>query len=568
MVVELVEGESVLDRRERSIGLRSVELDRTPDAQGEAFTIRVNGRPIWCRGANWIPMGSFPRSEPRERIARWIDAAIDAELNMLRVWGGGLYESEDFYELCDERGMLVWQDFMFACATYPEERPYPELVEAEARHQVSRLASHPSVVLWCGGNENVLAWWSWGWRERLAEGQSWGKRYWLELLPTIVAELDPTRPYWPDSPFSGSMEIHPNDPDRGDRHTWDAKVEGYRTLVPRFCSEFGQQSPPSIGTLREALGGAFGAIGDPELARRQRAWGGDAFQTEPALRERFRDPRSLEEWIFALQVLQARAYAIAFEWMRSNAPRSMGALFWQWNDAWRGHSWSVLDVAGRPKPALFAVRRACAPIALALVPTGDACDVVLLSAPGESGGLAARGRALPAVRVRALTIDGLTVEEIPLTLDAAAGQANDWGVRCGLPKTLLDRVGEEHVLIADLDLGERATTSASSAPYERGRLRAVLRRGHDRTARLPEPRFRIERDQAGVWLVAETMLVDACLQPECAGFAHTIATDGMWTLAPGERARIELRGEPLAPEEIARSVRTANGIGADAARDA
>jgi beta-mannosidase len=565
VIVELVEGAAVLDRWERRVGLRSVELDRTPDAHGEAFAIRVNDRPIWCRGANWIPMGSFPRSEPRERIERWIDAAADAELNMLRVWGGGLYESEDFYECCDERGILVWQDFMFACATYPEDRPYPELVDAEARHQVSRLAAHPSVVLWCGGNENILAWWSWGWRERLAEGQSWGRRYWLETLPAIVAELDPTRPYWPDSPFSGSMERHPNDPDCGDRHTWDAKVEGYRSILPRFCSEFGQQSPPSIGTLRERLGADLGEIGDPELARRQRAWGGDAFQTEPAVRERFRTPRSLEEWILALQILQARAYTIAFEWMRSNAPRCMGALFWQWNDAWRGHSWSVLDVAGRPKPALFAVRRACAPRALALVPGADACDVVLCTAPHERSGSDDDALGEIHARVRAFRVDGSVVGEVTLPLNAAADDRRGWMLRASLPKDFLDRTADEHVLVADVDMRAGRSsdrTARGDAPYATGRLRAMLRRREDRTAGLPEPRYRVDRDEIGDWLVAESMLIDACIQPESEGFANTRARDGMWTLLPGERVLIELSGDARAPKEIERSVRTANGIGA------
>jgi beta-mannosidase len=563
--VELLVGDVVIDRWERRIGLRSVELDRTADERGESFTIRVNGRAIWCRGANWIPMGSFPRSEPRERIERWLDAAVDAELNMLRVWGGGLYESDHFYDCCDERGLLIWQDFMFACATYPEEQPYPDLVEAEARHQVRRLAAHPSVVLWCGGNENMLAWWSWGWRERLREGQSWGRRYWLETLPAVVAELDPTRPYWPDSPFSGSIDIHPNDPDRGDRHTWDAKVEGYRTLVPRFCSEFGQQSPPSIGTLRERLGPDFGEIGDIELACRQRAWGGDAFQTEPALRERFRTPRSLEEWILALQVLQARAYAIAFEWLRANAPRCMGALFWQWNDAWRGHSWSVLDVAGRPKPAYFAVRRACAARALAILPSHDGYEVVLLTAPHECG-QGWRDEASRQVRVRVLSANGSPIAEATLDLAECDGDEEGWSRRAALPREVCEMVRDEDLLVADVSLREEDSSprmTADGEPYAAGRLRAVFRRCHDRIASLPSPRFRVERDATGDWLVAESMLFDLVLQPESAGFPTTRAVDGMWTLAPGERVRVELRGDPLGSDEIARAVRSANGIGVD-----
>ena len=378
--VELESRSATLERRSMRIGLRSVSLDLAPDADGTAFAIRVNGEPVWCAGANWIPEGLFrPSTDPaevRERILQ----ACDAHFNMLRVWGGGGYESDSFYEACDELGIMVWQDFAFACATYPEDPPFPQRIEREARWQVSRLSRHPSVVLWCGGNEDILAWWSWGFRERLAHGQSWGRMYWLELLPRICAELDPTRPYWPESPWSGSLELHPNDRNRGDCHIWDAdaKVESIRKVPPRFASEFGHQSPPAMRTVAEALspGDAEGfertlaslpaADGVARLAPRQRAWGGDEAQYAPFLRERFEPPEDFMEWLVQAQVVQARAMRAAYTWFRAHAPRCMGALCWQMNDAWTGHSWSLVDVAGRPKPAWHAVRDACAPRMLAL----------------------------------------------------------------------------------------------------------------------------------------------------------------------------------------------------------
>jgi len=407
LCVELESHASTLERRSMRIGLRSVSLDLSPDAHGTAFAVRVNGEPVWCAGANWIPEGLFrPATDPaevRERILQ----ACDAHFSMLRVWGGGGYESDSFYEACDELGVMVWQDFAFACATYPEDPPFPQRVEREARWQVSRLSRHASVVLWCGGNEDILAWWSWGFRERLAHGQSWGRLYWLELLPRICAELDPTRPYWPESPWSGSLELHPNDRGRGDCHIWDpdAKVEAIRQVPPRFASEFGHQSPPSLRTVAEALAqgsragradeagsspdarahpvGAVGraaaadslerelaaqsaAEGTARLAPRQRAWGGDEAQYAPFLRERFAPPADFMEWIVQAQVVQARAMRAAYTWFRAHAPRCMGALCWQMNDAWTGHSWSLVDVAGRPKPAWHAVRDACASRMLAL----------------------------------------------------------------------------------------------------------------------------------------------------------------------------------------------------------
>ncbi|MFO0784463.1 MAG: hypothetical protein U0636_12365 [Phycisphaerales bacterium] len=379
------------DAWRRRIGLRSVALDTGADAAGSRCAVVVNGQPVFCVGANWIPASLFPVLAERSRVDTLLELACEAHLNMLRVWGGGVYESEWFYERCDELGILVWQDFMFACATYPEDLPFPAQVEQEARHQVARLSSHPSVVLWCGGNEDILAWQSWGFRDRLKPGQTWGRHYWLELLPRVCAELDPTRPYWPESPWSGSLELHANDPDRGDRHTWDLKLDAYRTMVPRFCSEFGHQSPPNLRTLQETVdagaggardasgsGGANSAngtsgalfIGSPQLAKRQRAWGGDDAQYAPYLAEWFGTCETFEQWLYRAQVLQARAMETAITWLRSNQPRCMGALFWQWNDVWAGHSWSAVDVALRPKPFWHALRRAAAPRLVSLQPLG------------------------------------------------------------------------------------------------------------------------------------------------------------------------------------------------------
>jgi beta-mannosidase len=236
LVAEGARRSQALHAWRRRIGLRSVALDTAPDAHGSRFALVVNGEHVAVVGANWIPAQLFPEAPDGGRTDRLLELACDAHLNMLRVWGGGIYEPERFYERCDELGIMVWQDFMFACATYPEDAPMPALVEREAREQVARLASHPSVVLWCGGNEDVLAWQSWGFKERLATGQSWGLAYWTEILPRVCREVDPTRPYWTESPWSGSLERHANDPDHGDRHTWDLKLEAYSTMVPRWTT--------------------------------------------------------------------------------------------------------------------------------------------------------------------------------------------------------------------------------------------------------------------------------------------------------------------------------------------
>ncbi|MFZ9881122.1 MAG: glycosyl hydrolase 2 galactose-binding domain-containing protein, partial [Phycisphaerales bacterium] len=356
---------------------RHVELDTATDGIGRRFRFLLNGEPLFARGANLIPplLGARHDHDWLGEMRRYRETGF----NMVRVWGGGNYLPDAFYEACDELGILVWQDFMFACATYPEDEPFASLVAREAAHQVARLSCHPSLALWCGGNEDILAWWSWGWKDRLAQGQSWGLKYWLETLPAAVAAHDAGTPYWAESPYSGSMELHPNDPDHGDRHTWDAeaKIEGYRTILPRFSSEFGHQSPPCWQTVVEdcldasRVPEAMSAAELVEALRlRQKAWGGDEVQYGPFLAARFREARSAREYVAQAQHLQARAMSVAMRWLRAGAPRSMGALIWQWNDVWAGHSWSLVDVAGRRKPAWDAVRRACAPRVLSIEPTG------------------------------------------------------------------------------------------------------------------------------------------------------------------------------------------------------
>lgn len=526
-----------------SIGLRTVELDTSADVHGSRFLLRVNGTEVWCRGANWVPRTPFPRATTvaAERLEL---LAADANLNMLRVWGGGIYESDAFYERCDALGILVWQDFMFACATYPEEAPYPDLVDREARHQVARLSTHPSVALWCGGNEDILAWWSWGWRERLAEGQTWGASYWLERLPAVVRELDPTRPYWPESPFSGSMERHPNDPDHGDRHTWDLRLEGYRTAIPRFCSEFGHQSPPTRAAL-----GAVVPFDDPvgargELVRRQRAWGGDGVQYAPFIAERFRPPRSLDEWVFAAQLLQARAYELAILWMRANAPRCMGALFWQLNDVWTGHSWSVVDARGHRKPAYFAVRRACATEALAVLPgrvpaaadmsveSAPPCRVVLCRADSDES------REWPRdVRLRWVCSDGETVadERVRLVVDSS------WTATAPIPSYLQSIAHPERtVLVADCGPCRAVHAPVHDAAFAFGRSDVAL------IARADPPALEIE---------ARSLVRDLCVDERLG--PH----DGLVTLLPGERWRVALDA-PTAVADLAHArVMSAADIG-------
>ncbi|MBG0816883.1 glycoside hydrolase family 2 protein [Planomonospora sp. ID82291] len=336
------------------IGFRTVELER----DGGAFTVVVNGVPVFVRGVNWIPDDCFPNRVTRDRLAARFAQATGAGVNLLRVWGGGLYESDDFYRLADETGLLVWQDFPFACAAYPEEEPLRSEVEAEARQNVARLAGHASLVLWCGNNENLEGHADWGWQEELA-GRSWGSAFYYDLLPSVVAELDPTRPYWPGSPYSGAPDLPPNDPSRGTIHIWDVwnreDYTRYAAYTPRFVAEFGFQGPPAYATLRRAVSGELAADA-PLVLHHQKAIDGNA-KLLRGLGGHLPPPATFDDWHYLTQLNQARAMVFGIERFRALAPHCMGTIVWQLNDCWPVTSWAAVDGDGRRKPLWYALRR-------------------------------------------------------------------------------------------------------------------------------------------------------------------------------------------------------------------
>ncbi|MEN3306958.1 MAG: beta-mannosidase [Micromonosporaceae bacterium] len=364
----------VLDSWSRRVGFRTVRLDTAPDEHGSAFTVVVNDVPVFVRGVNWIPDDTFPSRVGRDRYAARLAQACDANVNYVRVWGGGIYESDDFYDLTDELGLLVGQDFLFACAAYPEDEPLAGEVAAEAAEQVSRLAGHPSLAMWTGNNENNWGYWDWGWADVL-EGRAWGEGYYLDLLPRIVAELDPTRPYWPGSPYSGTPDRYPNDPGYGSTHIWDVwnreDYLRYREYRPRFVAEFGYQGPPAYSTLRRAVHDDPLAPDSPGMRRHQKAEDGDG-KLRRGLRAHLPEPVDFDDWHFLTQLNQARAVTLGVEHFRAQRPVCMGAIVWQLNDCWPVTSWAAVDGDGRRKPLWHALRRCYA-------------DRLLTVQPGDSG---------------------------------------------------------------------------------------------------------------------------------------------------------------------------------------
>lgn len=373
LTVTLATDDEELDTYRRRIGFRTITVDVEPDEYGTPFTVTVNGRPIFVKGANWIPDDHFLTRITRDRLARRVDQAVGAHMNMLRVWGGGIYESEDFYDVCDERGVLVWQDFLLACAAYSEEEPLWSEFEAEARENVARLTPHPSLALWNGGNENLWGYMDWGWQEPL-DGRTWGYGYYTDLFPRVVAELDPTRFYADGSPYTPGHaldEVHPNHEDHGTRHEWkvwnDTDYRAYRDHIPRFCSEFGFQGPPTWRTLTDWVHDDPLTPTSPAFLLHQKAEDGNG-KLDRGLAAHLPTPTTFEDWHWATQLNQARAIEYGIEHFRSWWPRTSGALVWQINDCWPVTSWAAVDGDERPKPLLYSLRHAYAPRLLTVQP--------------------------------------------------------------------------------------------------------------------------------------------------------------------------------------------------------
>ena len=408
------------------VGFRTVELSHTPDEHGTGFAIVVNGTLIYVKGFNWIPDDALLTRLSPATYRTSIDEAVAAGANLLRVWGGGLYESDDFYEVCDELGILVWQDFLFACAAYAEEEPLRSEVIAEAREAVTRLSSHPSLAVWNGNNENIWGYVEWGWRQPLA-GRTWGDGYYSEILPSIVAELDPPVPYSPGSPYSYAKYHHPNDFRSGTMHIWDVwnqlDYNHYRDYPARFVSEFGFQGPPGWSTLFSVVHDEPADPYGEQMLVHQKAHQGN-LKLERGLGDHLpmwstTPTPNLDDWHWLTSLNQARAVSFGVEHLRSYYPRNRGAIVWQLNDNWPVISWAAVDYAGTRKPLWHALHRAYADRLLTFQPRQDedGTDVQALIAHNDSAEVWS-GELVIARRGTGVGTPVLAEQRLPLHLDA------------------------------------------------------------------------------------------------------------------------------------------------------
>jgi beta-mannosidase len=514
-----------LDRWQRRVGFRTIAIDESPDEIGSAYTLVVNGKPIFARGANWGPEDCFPERIDADRYRRRLQQAADANMNYLRINGVGLYETEAFYDAADELGLMIWQDFPLICAAYPEDPVLAEEIEAEARENVVRLMPHPSLLVWNGTGETIWGYYDWGWKEELGD-RPWGKKYYFETLPRVVAELDPSRPYSVGSPYSGSFELDPNADERGTAHVWDPWFEkghdyaSFRDHRPRFASEFGWVAPPTWATFTRVLSEESPTPSSPAVLIHNKAEYGNELMGE-ALERHFgieAEPASFDDWLFFTQVNQARALAVGIEHFRSTGGICMGTAIWSLNDPWPTTSWSLIDGDGRLKPSWYTVRRAYAERLLTIQPRGAGLAVVAVNDTDEpwagtvglelrrfdGSALGAASAELPEVRPRAAA-------ELPIPAE----------------------------LVAPAD------PTASVLIATAGELRSHWFFGYDKELALPPADFELEISSDGdvhkIVVSARTILRDLTLLADRLGPAASV-DEQMVTLLPGEQHTFELRG--------------------------
>jgi beta-mannosidase len=516
----------------RRIGFRTVRVDVAPDEHGSPFAVHINDRLIQIRGANWIPDHAFVTEVDRDRYRRRIADATEANMNLLRVWGGGIYESDDFYELCDEQGLLVWQDFLFACAAYAEEEWLATEVEAEAREAITRLSSHPSLAIWCGNNENLVGYAEWGWRKDL-NGKTWGEGYYRRLLPRLLAELDPTRFYAAGSPYSFSSYISPNLDTHGTVHIWDVWNEkdytSYREWTPRFVAEFGFQGPPAWSTLVDSVHDEplepYGA----QMLVHQKANKGNT-KLERGYGPHLPEPRTIDDWHWATQLNQAAAMRFGISYFRSLAPYNTGTIVWQLNDDWPVISWSAVDFAERRKPLWYALKAVYAPRFVTVQPHGDGGAAILLNDTDEEW----RGE----IVARRLTFAGevLAEERLPAVVAARGATTIE------LPSS-----------VADASDASREVLDVDAAGLGRSVHDFAEVKDQDLSGDPMAVEARRDGDLVRVRVTALSYVRDAMILADRGHRAASVDT-GLISLLPGESHEFVVSGAPrdVVPTEFAR----------------
>lgn len=389
--VKLSKDQKNIDGKNIRIGLRTVELVQEKDEKGKSFYFKVNGQPLYIKGTNWIPGDSFSPRMTKEKYQKLIKDTKDANMNMIRIWGGGIYEDDEFYKACDENGILVWQDFMFAGSFYPADEAFLNNVKEEVKDQVNRLQNHPSIALWCGNNEIDEAIVNWGYQKQFKYSkddslQVWKdyKKLFHDVIPNALSEnlKSDKNIYWPSSPSIGWG--HKESLTEGDSHYWgvwwgEQPFEIYNEKVGRFMSEYGFQGTPSLETTKSMFSGTPDLnLQNPTIkAHEKHARGWDIINEY--LKRDYKIPKDFVQYNYVSQLLQARGMQIAIEAHRRAKPYNMGTLYWQLNDCWPVVSWSSIDYLGNWKAFHYQAKRSFEPVLVSIAETDKSYDVYLIS---------------------------------------------------------------------------------------------------------------------------------------------------------------------------------------------
>lgn len=385
--VEIQQKKKLLDAKKLNIGLRTIELIQEKDQAGKSFYFKLNGKPVFMKGANVVPPDSFLPRVSDATYFSLVENAKKVNMNMLRFWGGGVYFDDAFYEACDANGILVWQDFMFACSMYPGDEKFVQNVKQEVIDNVNRLQNHPSIAIWCGNNENDEGWHNWGWQKQFKytkadSTQIWNdyKKIFHEMIPHTLDSLLPKEKniYWPSSPSIGWGRKESLA--QGDSHYWGVwwgkePFEIYKKKVGRFMSEYGFQGMPNLETLQKVMNKEDLNFTSEAFKNHQKHPTGYEIINEYMERD-YVVPKDFEHYLYVSQLLQARGMKIAIEAHRLAKPYCMGTLYWQFNDCWPVTSWSSLDYYGNWKAAHYQVKESFAPIFLIVAEKTDALSII------------------------------------------------------------------------------------------------------------------------------------------------------------------------------------------------
>lgn len=532
-VLDFKSGYSLIERTEVRMGIRAVELVAERDAAGESFYFKLNGKRVFAKGANYIPQDMFQDRVTPAQYKRLLDDAVTANMNMLRVWGGGIYEDDLFYQLCDARGILVWQDFMYACAMYPGNGKFLKNVAAEAYEQIERLRQHPCIALWCGNNENNEAWHHWGWQMQFNEAQR--KQIWRDyqilfndILPTYVANYGGEVPYWESSPKFGRGNSKSTK--EGDAHYWgvwhdEEPFEMFNKKVPRFMSEYGFQSFPDWATIETFSRPEDRVLDSKVMLNHQKHPRGNALIAEYLKRD-FRVPKNFQDFVYVSQLLQAEGMRTGIEAHRRNKPYCMGTLYWQLNDVWPVASWSSIDYYGRWKAMHHYVRDAYRPVvALPMVEDGILKIYASSDLPEDT---------VVNVHVRVLTLEGKTLSDVE-ELEVAVRPDSTRMVWQGYLKTLLDRQKEEDAVVEILLKNNDGTTLHRRLHYLVPIKKLLLPR--------TQVSLRVTQVNDGyeIALQSPKLAKNVYLRTEAEGFF----TDNYFDLLPGERRTVLFRTDRI-----------------------